>query len=261
MSRFEELELKLGDVIAHVSPARGALVTSLSVGGTELLFLNRDTFDDPARNVRGGIPLLFPFAGSLKDNLLAATGTTIRQHGFAREQPWSVIERHPGSIRMAWESNAATEAVFPWRHRLEHSLHLVERGLHVELLIHNLSETPMPISPGWHPYFNCPVEQKELVSGNIPGTEAGNVHDRAEVNYGVVAPAEGRSRHRVPGLGIIQLSFSPEMRHLQIWTMPGQAFICIEPFAGAPDSINNPGTRAILPGEARVLWRRMETEV
>ena len=73
--------LEHGEVLAEVAPARGALVTRLRVGDREVLYLDRATLDDPSKNVRGGVPLLFPFAGKLADDTLTLTGTKMKQHG------------------------------------------------------------------------------------------------------------------------------------------------------------------------------------
>lgn len=69
------VELTHGDVRAMVVPARGALVASLQVAGRDVLYLDRATLDDPTKNVRGGIPVLFPFAGKLADELFVPART------------------------------------------------------------------------------------------------------------------------------------------------------------------------------------------
>jgi D-hexose-6-phosphate mutarotase len=57
---FEEIRISHADVLATVAPSRGALVSSLQVGHKQVLYLDRTTFEDPSKNVRGGIPVLFP---------------------------------------------------------------------------------------------------------------------------------------------------------------------------------------------------------
>src|ERR1700690_249540 len=104
----EAITLAYGDVTAEVVPARGAIVAALTVGGTDVLYLDRATLDDPAKNVRGGIPLLFPFAGKLADETFALTGTKMKQHGFGRNRAWTVAERTPASVRMTLAADAET---------------------------------------------------------------------------------------------------------------------------------------------------------
>jgi D-hexose-6-phosphate mutarotase len=50
-----------------ISPERGGIVTGYGVNGEEMLYLDQATFDDPKANIRGGIPILFPICGQLKD--------------------------------------------------------------------------------------------------------------------------------------------------------------------------------------------------
>jgi galactose mutarotase-like enzyme len=62
------IKLKSGHAEATIAPHRGAIVTSLRIAGRELLYLDRATFDDPSKNVRGGIPVLFPTPGKLAND-------------------------------------------------------------------------------------------------------------------------------------------------------------------------------------------------
>jgi len=49
-----------GNSAVTIAPARGAIVTRFRVGERDLLFLDESTLADRTKNVRGGIPLLFP---------------------------------------------------------------------------------------------------------------------------------------------------------------------------------------------------------
>ena len=100
---FEESTIQHGEVLAKVAPNRGAIVTSLVVAGREVLYLDRQTFTDPSKNVRGGIPVLFPFAGKLSDGVFQPANTKMNQHGFGRNLPWTVtaVEAKPGVERPA----------------------------------------------------------------------------------------------------------------------------------------------------------------
>lgn len=255
---FEEIELVHADVRARVAPGRGALATQLSVGGIELLYLDRQTFDDPSQNVHGGIPLLFPFASRLDNNTLLASNTSIGLHGFARTKKWTIAEQTQSFMRMQLTPDDEARAIFPWDFLLEHNILLTSRGLHLELQIQNLSDRPMPVAPGWHPYLPCPANRKAEVAGDIKGAEPGSVHDHEIIDFGVVPRIDGRANFFVPAIGNVRLEFSPEMRHLQIWTVPGRNFVCLEPFTGPPNFINTKNAHHVAPGEARTYWMRME---
>src|SRR5689334_3644577 len=52
---------------AEIVPERGAIVTRLTVDGRDVLFMDYDTLADPTKSIRGGVPVLFPFAGALPE--------------------------------------------------------------------------------------------------------------------------------------------------------------------------------------------------
>src|SRR5262249_17357412 len=153
---FEEIRITCGETTATVAPARGALVASLRVRGRDALFLDRASFEDATQNVRGGIPVLFPFAGRLDGDVLRPTGTQMKQHGVGRREAWTAAARQSDSLSVRLASSDATRAVYPFEFVAEQTTIALARGLHVELLVTNRGERQMPLSPGWHPYFACP---------------------------------------------------------------------------------------------------------
>lgn len=255
---FKTHALAQGDVRVEVVPERGAIVTSLGVAGKDVLYLERATLEDPAKNVRGGIPVLFPFAGRLPDELFTPAGTKMKQHGFGRNKPWRVADKRADFLRMLLAQDADTAAQYPYNYDAEYTVLVVPHGLQVELLISNRSAQPLPVSPGWHPYFCCPAERKKEVTGDVAGLTPDQLDNDREFDFGLVAPASGRARFRIPELGGLAMSFSPEMRHFQFWSQPGRNFICLEPFYGPPNTINTDRRLEVPPGQSRCLWMRIE---
>ncbi len=255
---FPTIRLSLGDVSVEVVPNRGALATSVNVGGRELLFLDRDSLEDSSRNVRGGIPMLFPFAGKLKDDAFLPAGTRMKQHGFGRNEAWSVLEKRDDFLSLGLEGDGS-RAAYPYPFRAEHGFRVLPRGLQIELLVLNTGDRDLPLSPGWHPYFACPAAEKAHVTGSVEGLERRLGND-AEFDFGVPAPADGRARFQVPGLGTLRLEFSPQMRHLQLWSLPGKDFVCLEPFWGPNDTVNSDRRLTLPAGHGRDLWFRIELE-
>jgi len=255
---FEEITIQYQEVSAKVAPQRGAVVTSLIVSGGEVLYLDRETFIDPTKNVRGGIPVLFPFAGRLNDGIFQAAGTKMNQHGFGRNMSWRVVEHRPYLLRMVLLSGKETLAQYPYSFVAEQSCLIVPGGLQIELLISNMDAKPMPVSPGWHPYYSCPADQKADVTTRTPGWDATRLTNEKEFDFGLAAPQNGRAAFKIPQLGTIELSFNPRMRHLQFWSQPGKDFVCIEPFTGPNNTINTPQRLDIPAGEARTFWMRIE---
>ena len=236
--------LAFGDVSAEVVPERGALLTALRVGARDVLYLDRATLDDPTKNVRGGIPLLFPFAGKLVDETFTLTGTKMKQHGFARNRAWTVTERDAASLQMTLAADAETRAQYPFDFTAHHRVMIVPGGLQLELTIVAGADA-LPVSPGWHPYFACATAAKASVHDGFT--------DEREFDFGTVAPIDGHSRFA----NGITLDASPELRHLQFWSQPGKPFVCLEPFYGPAGTINTDQRGWVPAGAARTFWMRI----
>jgi galactose mutarotase-like enzyme len=257
----ETITLASGEVTVQVAPGRGGIVSGLAVGGSEVLYLDRATLDDPTKNVRGGIPILFPFAGKLEDERFRPAGTRMKQHGFGRNKPWTVRAKSGDALRLALLPDDETRAQYPYDFEVEYGVQVLPRGLQVELVVFNRGPKPLPVSPGWHPYFHCPAARKAEVTGDVPGLRpAEQFSDAREFDFGLEAPANGRARFDLPGLGGLRLSFSPAMRHLQLWSQPGRDFVCLEPFYGPNNTVNTDRRMDVPPGQARDFWMRIERE-
>jgi galactose mutarotase-like enzyme len=175
----------------RVVPARGGLVTTWEVQGQSLLYLDPETYADPQKNVRGGIPILFPICGRLKDDTywIGNREYHMPQHGLARRLPWRVLSAGvsagagtgagaggPGMsiaadadagadvntgtgteegafLRLGLESDQETRAFFPFDFRLEFEYRLSGNELAILQTYHNFSQEQMPLYPGLHPYF------------------------------------------------------------------------------------------------------------
>lgn len=258
---IDEITLHHGDVSAKVAPGRGALVTSISVRDREMLYLDRASFQDVTKNVRGGIPVLFPYAGKLKNEDFLPAGTKMPQHGFGRNRSWTITEGTSSMLRMRLEPDNAIRSVYPYDFVVEQTCLVVAEGLQVEMMVLNRGAKPLPVSPGWHPYFRCAPKQKhEVASSELPQLTAEMFPDDKEFDFGLVAPQDGRAKFDVPELGLLRLSFNPRMRHLQFWSQPEKPFVCIEPFAGPANTVNTPQRIDVPPGEARTFWMRMQLE-
>src|SRR5215471_8353085 len=152
------LEDELAETRVVLSPARGGLVTSFQVRGRELLYLDEPTLGDENKNVRGGIPVLFPSPGKLSDDAYTSAGKrfTMKQHGFARALPWaleSTLVEPVASVTIGLVSNAATLAQYPWAFGAKMTFSVTGRRLRIAFRVENSGATEMPYALGFHPYF------------------------------------------------------------------------------------------------------------
>ncbi len=250
-----------------VAPARGGMVTRFVVGDSNVLYLDPESLADPTKNVRGGIPVLFPIAGRLAGDSYSWRGEThtMKQHGFARNMPWAIVDQaDEGCARLglALTPNPMTRAQYPFEFRLAMTYVLEAGRLSVETRISNLGDAPMPIQPGLHPYFHLAQSDKAAARVLTDATEAFDnrtgdvVRLRAPID---LAAAEGVDLHLLdhwprttrltrPGERDVELSLGVPDRLLVVWTERGKDFVCVEPWTARANAFNTGGALEVAPG-------------
>jgi galactose mutarotase-like enzyme len=246
---FEAFELSDGDSTATVVPSRGGLVSRFRAGGEEVLFLDPATLADPSKNVRGGIPVLFPFPDKRPN------GSTLKQHGFARTLPWKVLDAAKSRLVYALEASDSTRAGFPHEFRLELAVALAGPELSLTFEIQNRGTTPMPLHFGLHPYFAVPLDAKGAARVDTTANVAfdnrtGQTGPLPAIDFGGEEVDLHLLDHSAPntvlhGARDVSLSWSPNFQTLVLWTLPGQPFICVEPWSAPTGTL---GLRTLTPG-------------
>ena len=245
-------------------PERGGIITSLILNGKELLFLNEETFEDVTKNVRGGIPLLFPNAGFLESPLFP----DLTQHGFARRSSHWTSAQSKSAFSETLESNEETYSVFPYRFRYTvegrfdgaHSFCLTQTVTNLE------PEKPMPLGMGLHPYFRVPCTKKADIVWNVPQGDLIAQEQKIWSEGGTTSIQNPCADHpgtklriTLPDLGTLILSTSSEYERLWIWSLPDQDFVCIEPvMRDAGGLVDDPVL--IQPGETLSTYVRFGLE-
>jgi galactose mutarotase-like enzyme len=101
---------------------------------------------------------------------------------------------------------------------------------------------------------------KSRVTGDVEGFTADKIGNEREFDFGLVPPPDGRTKFRIPELGGVKIDFSPTMRHMQFWSLPGKDFVCLEPFYGPTNTINTDRRVDVPAGLSEELWMRIELE-
>lgn len=244
---FDLWRLSDGDSSVEVAPGRGALVRSFKSYGDEVLFLDHATFDDPTKNVRGGIPLLFPFAGK------PPAGSALPQHGFARTSAFTVSEAiaDEATARLECTLVDSPETLKFWPHAFElrFAVSLYDARLLLEWKLTNRGSTPMPIHFGIHPYFHVGDKSQvrvEQANGEAFDNTTQQMRTIERIDFATgetdlhFTPFEagGTALHRGDGK-TVRLSWTPQFTTLVLWTQPGKPFVCVEPWTarGAQPSL------------------------
>ncbi len=256
----------------EVVPGRGGICTRFEAAGVPFLYLDEESLRDESRNVRGGIPVLFPISGRLPDDRYLSQGRPFRltQHGFARSSRFSVLSTSAteaeASVTLSLRDSDESRALYPYAFEFRLTYLLRQAALTVTAEIENRSSSPLPHQLGFHPYFFVPLASKAKAA---VGTRAQVAYDnRSRKTDAFLAPdfAEGEvdvhlldhrepetklSRGALPG---VTLEMSEAFRCLVLWTLPGKEFICVEPWvSGAGALATGQGLRWVRPGATDVL--------
>jgi galactose mutarotase-like enzyme len=244
---FEEISILSGVTQAKIAPERGGLVTSLSINNTEILYLDRETFDDLTKNVRGGIPLLFPNAGPLKGGLY-----NLPQHGFARRMRWNTIVQNQKSITLQLLPTEETMKNYPFDFELKLTVEVDKNKLTHSMTVINTGDKPMPTAYGTHPYFAIPQEEKQRLITNIENFNPKEVNWMEEIDKPFINP--GLIKVQMPGREITIENDPNIFEFAIIWHQAGKNFICIEPWTRDDFALDTPNQSLwIKPDESMIL--------
>lgn len=247
-----------GATSVEVAPSRGGLVTSLVVDGVPVLFLDEATLLDPSKNVRGGVPLLFPFAGK------PPAGSALGQHGFARKLPWEVTsalsDEDTARLECRLTSTPQTRADWPFDFEVRLAVSLSASRLMLEWAFENKGSAPMPLHFGIHPYFQVVAKDRVRVPGASGRAFDNTLGVEREVSAVDFAAGEvdlhftpwnagGATLERGDGRRV-RLSWTEQFGTLVLWTLPGQPFVCVEPWTSPGQA---PARHSVGPGRTERL--------
>jgi len=234
-------------------------------------------------------PVLFPIVGRLPGDALRHGGRTHRmtQHGFARDRRFAWVRRDAGGCALRLTDDAATREAYPFAFALEMAWAVEDGAIRCEATVLNPGEAVLPFFLGAHPAFAWPLpgagagehrlemggaalRARRLTDGLVDGAEVVPLEDGAlhlrpalfEADAIVLPDFPGRRlRYAAPGGAAIEMGWEG-YRDLGIWSKPGAAFLCLEPWFGtaAPlgwrgEFAERPGIGLLPPGGSRrFLW-------
>ena len=253
----------------RVVPERGGLLTGWRCDGQELLYFDVQRFADPAKSVRGGIPVLFPVCGNLPGNqlVLPQGSFPMAQHGFARDLPWQLQALEDGEgIRLTLSDSPATLSAYPFRFRLSLDYRLEPHALAIRAVVEHLEAesepAPMPFALGLHPYLQVESLAQARVEGlpqrcwdHLSAAEVATADQLARLEQGVdlrvACPAGEAVAPRIcSGSGAaLELQMEPPFAHAVLWSDPPRPMLCLEPWSAPRGELGlqlQPGERCEL---------------
>lgn len=269
------IELEAGQARAAVAE-EGAEVKLWSVGDLPLIWT-----PDPAIWPETA-PILFPVVGWTRNGQVRV-GEKIYPlglHGFARHKKFKIIDRGKSHVRLALDSDAETQGLYPFAFRLNVEHRLTDLAIETILDVTNTGDAEMPYACGVHPGFRWPfaggapedyrvvfdIPENPDVPVIAPGglIGAGSRHlplDGTELRLHFAlfeddalcflnAKSTGL-RFEAPNGAAIALSVE-DFSHLALWCRPGAGFLCLEAWSGYSDPADFTGDLFTKPSMRRL---------
>jgi aldose 1-epimerase len=190
-------------------------------------------------------------------------------HGFLTYSPlWQVtgLESNDNyaavTSRLEFWRYPEFMAQFPFAHTLEMTYRLQDGALEVVTRIENLSNDPMPVAVGYHPYFQITDAPRDQWKVHLAAKDHMTLSktliptgERTPVTYAdqqplagiqfddvfgdLVRDASGRSEFSVQGATQkISVVYGPKFTTAVIYAPPGRNFICFEPMSAITNGFN-----------------------
>jgi len=287
MSSTSTHTLTAGDLQAVFWPDQGMLCASLRHRGVELL-RRVDNLDSARRKgSTAGIPLLYPWANRLASLHYQVAGQEVfvdrassllhfDEHGLPMhgvpwpKLRWEVVSasEEKMSARLAWSSKELLE-VFPFPHQAQLNTQIGPGALTFETLVVAGSDSLVPITFGFHPYFGIPgIPRKEwtlrlpsmqrlrLDAQGIPSGEA-RPFPAAETLLGSTSYDDGfaldqdRAMFAIAGGGYtIRVEFLEGFRFAQVFAPVAQELVALEPMTASTSALTSGQNLVLLqPGK------------
>jgi galactose mutarotase-like enzyme len=215
-------------------------------------------------------PILFPIVGKLKGDSYEYKGKTyhLPQHGFARDQPFSLIESTTSKLVFELTSNDKLKLVYPFDFSLSVTYELSANSLRISYAVKNPGTDPLLYSVGAHPAFRIPIHPKanrsdyeiifekeeavavHLIDGGLlsgktePLSLEQNrlaISDSLFAKDALVFKGLASKKLSLAKAGEAPfLNFYFDAPYFGIWSKSATSqFVCLEPWNGIADSVNH----------------------
>ena len=273
------------DTRVSIAPSIGNIAFRMIVKGHDVLrWPHPDMEAFKANPNQTGIPFMGPWINRLDEQAVYANGKrypfdmtlgnvrgTIPIHGFVTgTSEWRVVSVDAGSTgasvtsRLEFFRQPSWMKQWPFAHTIDMTYRLSNGTLEVETTIANMSAEPMPVSIGFHPYFQLtdsprndwtiaigarthltltptklPTGETEPIAAPYTGGVALRDYDIDDGFADLVRDARGRATMTVMGRKQrLDVQFGPNYRAAVVWSLKPHSFICFEPMAAITNALN-----------------------
>ncbi len=278
--------LRLTDAAHHmqvsIAPSVGNIAYDMQVNGKPILLPPPASLAEwKAKPAQAGIPFLAPWANRLdsdaywangKKYLLNPDAVNLRRDGNGLSihglllftSDWRVVALHAdrdaaqATSRLEFWRHPEWMAQFPFAHSIEMTYRLAAGVLEVRTAIENLSLQPMPLSIGFHPWYQIPNRPRDSWKVHLPVGEHYSLSTKL-IPTGETTPVQledptllaGRQLDDVFG-GLtsadefwvesngqrISIRFGPKYPVAVIYAPQSRNIICFEPMTGVTNAFN-----------------------
>jgi galactose mutarotase-like enzyme len=208
-------------------------------------------------------PILFPIVGTLKNNSYLFNGIEyhLSRHGFGRDMEFELIEKTEKSATFSLISSVETRKMYPFNFELQVCYSLDENKLKIDYKVINKNDFIMPFSIGAHPALALPgnfenysleFQQQEILKYHLleDGLISNNTNEiplnnhQLSLNYSlfendalVFKTLKFKSISILQNkVALLKVNFT-DFPNLGIWTVKNAPFLCIEPWFGYSDTL------------------------
>ena len=278
--------IKLSDA-AHrtevmIVPSIGNNAYSMTVNGKPVLFSPYQTLSEfKAKPTLLGVPFLGPWANRLDQDAFYANGKkfvlnpalgNLRYdqnhypiHGLVSfTDRWTVLgvradaDSAQVTSRLEFWKQPEWMAQFPFAHSIEITHKLAGGILEVRLSLANLSDQPMPVAVGFHPYYQISDAPRDQWKVHLAARSHYTLSEKL-IPTGETKPVDLPASVALAGMKLddvygdlvagdefsvqgqtqkISIRYGPKYRVAVVYAPPGKEYICFEPMAGITNALN-----------------------
>jgi len=265
-----------------IVPSVGNIAYDMKVNGKSILYFPYASLRDFRANPGlCGVPFLAPWANRLDQMAFFANGKKyafnpdlhnvkpdgngLPIHGLISfSNLWEVVEAKADGAdahvtsRLEFWKHPDLMAQFPFAHVIEMTYRLRGGELEVETVLRNLSAEPMPVSIGFHPYFQLDDAPRDQWKAHLPAREHVALSkiltptgERKKMDMPDPFPLAGaqlddvftglepNAEFSVQGAREkISVIYGAKFPVAVVYAPAGKSFICFEPMAGLTNAMN-----------------------